>query len=145
MSTEQPNQDVQIDHVYSVLPGRVYDAWLSSSGVREWLFPPTDAFVSTTVDPKVDGKFNFTVMREGQEIEHSGTYSVLDRPRRLVFTWELPKFSKHKARVFINITAIGTGSKLTLVHEDIPEEYFDRTKKGWINILERLDDYLEKE
>lgn len=139
----KPNADVHVDHVFSESPARVFDAWTSVDGIRQWFFPPTDEHLITTADAKVGGRFNFTVSREGQVIEHSGTYSVVDRPRRLTFTWELPKFSDYKGRVIISITAIGTGSKLSLIHEDIREEYYDKTKRGWMSILERLDNYFQ--
>ncbi len=139
----KPNADVHVDHVFSESPARVFDAWLSVDSVRQWLFPPTDEHLVTKIDGRVGEKFNFTVSRERQTIEHSGTYSVVDRPRRLIFTWELPKYSEHKGRVIISLTAIGTGTKLSLIHEDIPEEYYDKTKRGWMSILERLDEYFQ--
>jgi uncharacterized protein YndB with AHSA1/START domain len=136
--SEKPNQDIQLEQIFAEKPSRVYDSWLSTESLREWFFAPEDTVLKTILDPVVGGQYQFSILREGQRIEMTGKYLELDRPRRLVFDWGL-------SRVIIAITAIGTGSKLSLIHEDIPDSFFDSTKSGWAKSLDRLDEFFQRD
>lgn len=45
---------------------------------------------SATVDPVEGGPFEIIMKVREKELPHSGVYETIDRPRRLVFTWESP-------------------------------------------------------
>ena len=73
---------------------RVFDAWLDPEKRANGLFAtPTGKMVRVEIDPRVGGTFNIT-SRESEDIEHVGTYLEIDRPRRLVFTFGVPKLSE---------------------------------------------------
>ena len=76
--------------------------------------------------------------RHLKDIEHTGEYVEIDRPRRLVFTFAVKKFSAQSTRVSIDIVPQGTGCHLTLTHEDVLPDYADRTQAGWTSILDKL-------
>lgn len=46
-----------------------------------------EAIVRLDLAPHVGGSFSFVVRRQGEEINHVGTYLEIERRRRLVFTW----------------------------------------------------------
>ena len=71
------------------------------------------------------------LLGEGQNLE-------VDRPRRLVFTFGVPKYSTETTRVCIDIVPRDTGCELTLTHEGVLPEYAERTQGGWTEILGRL-------
>jgi len=123
---------------------RVFDAWLDPQKAGKWLFAtPTGQMVRVEIDAKVGGKFNFTDRRNGEDIQHVGEYLEIDRPRRLVFTFMVPKFSQVSTRVTIDIVPAGTGCDLTLSHDGVLPEWQSRTASGWTTLLGSLAGVVE--
>jgi uncharacterized protein YndB with AHSA1/START domain len=124
---------------------RVFDAWLDPEKAGQWLFAtPTGTMVRVEIDARVGGSFVFT-RRENEDIEHVGTYLEIDRPRRLVFTFGVPKFSAQSTRVTIDLKPLPTGCELTLTHEGVLPEWAERTNEGWGKILEALAANLDQQ
>ena len=118
---------------------RVFDAWLDPVNAGKWLFAtPGGKMVRVDIDPKVGGKFNLTDRRDGEDVAHTGTYLEINRPKRLVFTFAVEKYSKEITRVSIDITPHERGCDLKLTHENVPPEWAGRTEEGWAKILDGL-------
>ena len=127
---------VRVTHRFATSPERVFDAWLDPRTAGKWLFAtPTGTITRCDIDGRVGGKFVITRV-DGEEFEHTGEYLEIDRPRRLVFTFGVPKFSSEMTRVTIEIVA---GGELTLTHEGVLPDYGERTKEGWVAILGNLE------
>ncbi|HEY2155333.1 MAG TPA: SRPBCC domain-containing protein [Isosphaeraceae bacterium] len=142
--TQEPRVTLSVSRRFDASPERVFDAWLDPETASKWLFAtPTGRMVRAEVDARVGGSFNFT-RRDGEDVEHVGEYLEIDRPRRLVFTFAVPKFSKEYTRVSIDIVPLGTGCELTLTHEDVLPEWADRVKGGWTMILDALAGSLDE-
>jgi uncharacterized protein YndB with AHSA1/START domain len=132
---------VRVVRSFSVLPERVFDAWLDTAMIGQWMFGPRlrdEEVVRLSIDARVGGRFSFVVRRQGEEIDHVGTYLEIDRPRRLVFTWGVGQGDS--SRVTVDIVAMGTGCELTLIHELHPDwaDYAGRTEAGWTKMIEAL-------
>jgi len=135
---------VCVMHRLEFPPERVFDAWLDAQQAAKWLFAtPTGTMVKAQSDPRVGGRYVFVDRRDGEDVEHMGEYLVIERPRRLVFTFSVPKFSKDPTRVSIEIVPRGNGCELTLTHEGVLPEYADRTQGGWSKILGGLETALK--
>ena len=144
MSVEQSMQ-VRVTHRFTASAERVFDAWLDAGTVGQWLFAtPTGQVVRAEIDPRVGGRYVIVDRRDGEDVEHTGEYLEIDRPRRLVFTLAVPKYSQDADRVTIDIVPLESGCELTLTHEMHPEfaEWADRTESGWTSILDKLDEVL---
>jgi uncharacterized protein YndB with AHSA1/START domain len=138
--TEPKLAVVRVSHRFAASPERVFDAWLDPKRAGRWLFAtPHGEMVRVEVDPRVGGSFRFVDRRDGEDVEHVGTYLELDRPRRLVFTFGVPKFSAETTRVTVEIAPLGAGCELTLTHEGVLPDYTSRTQAGWTAILDGLD------
>lgn len=138
MDSEQ-NATVKVIRHFSASPERVFDAWLDPDYAGKWLFAtPTGTMTRVEIDPRVGGKFTIVDRRDGEDIEHVGEYLEIDRPRRLVFTFGVPKFSSQFTRVIIDIIPSETGCELTLTHEGVLPDYAERTEMGWGMILDGL-------
>ena len=138
MSTE-PNVEVRVSHRFSQPPERVFDAWLDPENAGRWLFAtPTGQMIGVEIDPHVGGSFVFVDRREGENIEHTGQYLKIARPRRLAFTFAVPKYSKLSTTVTIDIVPTAAGCELSLTHDGVLSEYATRTQEGWGTILSGL-------
>ena len=142
MSTQR---DVVIARISRVVPypaERVFDAWLDPQLARQWLFATPDGeMVRAEIDPRVGGRFVFTDRRGGEDVEHTGEYLEIARPRRLVFTFAVSGISTSPDIVRVNIVPHPDGCELRLEHEMGAgyNEYVERTEQGWAMMLASLD------
>jgi uncharacterized protein YndB with AHSA1/START domain len=141
--TGESRVSIRVSHRYDASPERVYDAWLDPAKAGKFLFAtPTGQMVRAEIDPRVGGRFCFTDRRDGDDVDHVGEYLELDRPRRIVFSFAVPKYSAEKTTVTLDIVPRGKGSELTLTHDGVLPDYGDRTESGWSGILEGLEHLL---
>ena len=99
--------------------------------------------VRVEIDARVGGTFCFVDRRDGEDVEHTGTYLEIERPRRLVLTLAVHKASftadfTEPTRIVIEIVPLGSGCELTLTHEDVLTDYADKTESGWGVVLDKL-------
>src|SRR5574341_1607565 len=94
---------------------------------------PTGQIVRCEIDARVGGSFAIVDRRAGEDFVHAGTFEALERPRLIVFTFSVLKYSSERSTVRIEIAPPSKGWELTLTHEmkaqDAP--YRDRTEEGW--------------
>jgi uncharacterized protein YndB with AHSA1/START domain len=135
----------RVSHRFTAPAERVYDAFLDVSTARRFLYASaTGAIVRAEIDPRVGGAYVLTDRRDGAEVEHSGTYLELERPRRIVFTMFVPGYSTSPDRVTVRITPIDGGCEVTVTHEMRPEyaPYLDATIQAYAEHLKRLESVL---
>ena len=145
MSTATESKTLQVTRSFTVGPERVFDAWLNPEMARRFLFStPTGEMVRVEIDARVGGKFLIVRRTDGDDVEHVGEYLAIERPRRLVFTFGVPKFSTQFTQVTIEIAPTADGCTLTLTHEGVLPEWAERTQEGWGMILNGLDDTLQQ-
>lgn len=136
---------VRVSRSFEFSAERVFDAWLDPAKARKFLFAtPTGQMVRAEVDARVGGAFCFVDRRDGVDVEHVGKYFEIERPRRLVFSFGVPKFSPLETRVIIDIVPRGKGCELTLTHEGVPPEYEKGNVEGWTRILDQLAETLSR-
>lgn len=130
---------VRVARRFEAAPERVYDAWLDPANAGRWLFAtPEGQMMRVEIDARVGGAFLLVDRREGNDVEHTGEYLELDRPRRLAFNFRVPKFSNEATLIAIDIAPATFGSELTLTHEGVYPEFAERTEQGWKGILDGL-------
>jgi uncharacterized protein YndB with AHSA1/START domain len=118
---------------------RVYDAFLDPAWAGRFLFAtPTGQVVRCEIEPRVGGRFVIVDRRGGEDVEHTGTYLELERPRRIVFTFSVAKYAVDADRVTIDITALDHGCELRLRHDTRAADAAAtrRTEAGWAAILD---------
>jgi len=88
--TEHRAQVLRIERTFDAPVERVFDAWTSEEVLRRWLHGmPGWQTPTAEVDLRVGGAIRI-VMRDpdgSAESGATGEYTVVDPPRRLVFTW----------------------------------------------------------
>jgi uncharacterized protein YndB with AHSA1/START domain len=144
MNTLTPLQ-VRVTRHIRCAPESVFDAWIDPTSIARWFGPGLGKMVRIDVDPNVGGRFVFTQHRGVEDVEHTGEYLIVDRPRRLAFTWGAPKYSDDFAYVGIEIRPSDHGCDLKLTHELTPKwaDYADRTRAGWTLMIEQIAALLE--
>ncbi len=132
---------IQVTRRFDASPERLFDAWLDLEMVKRFMFSPeTGTLLRAEMDPRVGGRYVLTDRRADGDVQHEGEYLLIDRPRRLVFTFGIPAFSPDLDVITIEIVPEGSGALLTLTAEMKPEwaQYAERTQLGWATIVERL-------
>jgi uncharacterized protein YndB with AHSA1/START domain len=130
---------VRVTHRFDASAERVYDAFLDHERASRFLFAtPTGQIVRCDIDARVGGTFTIVDRRGGEDVVHTGKYLALERPRRIVFTFAVPKYSNESSTVTIEIAPVRSGCEVTLTHEMKAEyaPYRDRTEEGWHAILD---------
>lgn len=106
---------------------RVFDAWLDPAVVRSWSARSVPGTPSTDVrrvevDARVGGKFVFSDMREEDgklmEVVTWGYYHLIERPRKLVFSWFTSdeEEQENNSVVTLTIEPTGNGCRATMTH-----------------------------
>ena len=138
--SSSPSPALTVTRKFDFTVERVFDAWLDPKAAGKWLFAtPTGEMVRVEINARVGGCYAFVDRRNGVGVEHLGEYLEIDRPRRLVFTLAVPKYSTVYTSVSIEIVPQGTGCQLTLTHQGVLPEWRDATQTGWTGILDRLN------
>lgn len=127
---------------------KVFDAWIDPNWLNRWMFGPDvreEEIIKLENKPEEGGTFSYIVNRDGQEINHMGTYREVQRPNRLVFTWGVDVEAGDESVVTITIQQMESGCQLTLVHtmDHKWKEYKDRTQEGWNYMLDKLNEHLK--
>jgi len=121
---------------------KVFDAWLDAKTLSRFMLPmPGMPEPRTECDGKQGGRFSIFMKVGDDEIPHSGTFLEVDRPNKLVFSWESP-FSTDGSTVTLLLNSISENrTKIDLTHIKFPdEESRSNHEGGWGCILEKLDE-----
>ncbi len=103
---------------------------------------PAGAIVECQIEPRAGGRFRIVDRRSGEDVAHTGEYLEIDRPRRLVFSFGVPRYSNVLSHVTIEIAPVAGGCELTLTNAGIPQEYVEPTRQGWTALLAGLEKVL---
>ena len=139
MARLQDSVLVRATHHFDASAERVYDAFLDSSRAGKFLFAtPTGQIVRCEIDARVGGTFTIVDRRDGEDVVHTGKYLALERPRRIVFTLRVEKYSGEESTVTIDIAPLARGCELTLTHEMKSQDarVLERAQEGWAAILD---------
>jgi uncharacterized protein YndB with AHSA1/START domain len=120
-------------------PERIFDAWLDPQALAEWMRPGTIQRSEARVDPRVGGAYEVIMHGEKGPIPHRGIYRVIDRPKRLVFTWVSP-FAGADSVVTVDFRHMGTNTEVIVTHEQLPENEQGSHTRGWTTGLQHLDE-----
>ncbi len=120
-------------------PEAVFDAWLDPRRAALFMAANTTIVGQFENDPREGGAFRLVMRGDDQTFEHWGRYVVIDRPRRLIFTWISSGTDHHLSLVTVLFTPIDTGVRVDLEHDGLPDaERAGRHEGGWNSILKKL-------
>ena len=141
------NVTARVRRRFRASPERVFDAWLEPRQVRLWLGEAArreglGELATVEIEPRVGASFRFVYGHGEERLVQSGRYLELDRPRRLVFSWDMAL--PHVELVVIDITPTADGCELVLDHVMDPGWSGDASgvTAAWASVLEALGHML---
>ena len=133
---------VTVKRTFHATAERVFDAWLDPDKASRFLFthPGSQKIVRAEIDARVGGRYLFVARRNGKDSDHFGEYLEIDRPHRLVFTFQVPAALPQTTQVRIDIVPVGEDCELTLTHTGVPGNLAAAVEEGWKTFIELQDD-----
>ena len=138
--------ELRIERTFDAPAERVYDAWTNPEVMRRWYHcGPAWATPEVEVDLRVGGRFRVVMRKpDGSEVELSGEYTGIDRPRRLAMTCTFsddPSGAEQSIELSFSETAGST--TVVLVNSRVPTEARREAQQwGWDRCLDELEPVL---
>lgn len=136
---------VNLNKVINAPIAKVFDAWLDPKTLTEFMLPMTDMEKPEVQNEAQEGGGFTIIMQVGDnKIPHTGQYLEIDRPNKLVFSWESPA-STDGSTVTLTFTEISdnkTGLELSHI-KFIDEERRSNHEGGWTTILNKLSEVMK--
>jgi len=137
---------LRMERTYRAPAQAVFDAWTSEEVLRRWFHAGRDwETTQAEVDLRVGGTVR-VVMRDPEadaEYGGGGTYTEIDPPRRLAFTW---LWDDNSTRMLIEIDFEETDGLTTVrfTHRGLWDEDAVRSHEGgWTTAFDNLERALE--
>ncbi|OZB91360.1 SRPBCC domain-containing protein [Paenibacillus sp. XY044] len=133
---------------------RVFDAWVNPEMMGKWLFNPDENANTVKNNFRVGGSYSIIDPKGG---EATGEYLEIDRPFKLVFTFQIPQYSETIDRITIILDRLDDGCEMSFTQEivvpheegwtteDIENahhEFRDGSEQGWTTMFNVLVKHL---
>ena len=112
-------------------PETVFEFLVTESGMTSWMG------TRATLEPVPGGTFAVDIAG----FRARGSFIEVDPPRRVSVTWgfiESAELPPGTSTVLFELTRIPTGTRLEVVHTDLPDRELPGHAEGWANFLPRL-------
>jgi uncharacterized protein YndB with AHSA1/START domain len=135
---------LELRREFDASPAAVFDAWLTREEWAAWIGPEGMQCEVPTLEPRVGGRYEITMrLGNGQVIPVSGVFQVIERPKRLVFSWGWNGDPQRQSLVTLEFTARGARTELLLRQEGLGTvANRDDHGKGWTSTLNKLERHL---
>ncbi len=131
-----------VRRVLRVPRARVFAAWLDPALMTRWMCPGDTSHATVELDPRVGGKFRIVMHHGRGEADHWGEYLVIEPPARLSFTWISAHTERRPTVVTVELLERGADTELVLTHRRLPPDQLDSHRKGWTDIVAKLEQVL---
>jgi uncharacterized protein YndB with AHSA1/START domain len=123
----------------------VFDAWTDPAGMRIWMCPGPIVSADVAMDLRVGGTFRILMRHGNATYEHQGTFTAIDRPNLLAFTWIANATDTRETLVTVEFVACSEEeTELVLTHERWPRpEGRDQYRGGWTDITAKLALFIQ--
>ncbi len=129
---------VVVRRTIAASPEDLFDAWLDAEALGTWMRPTGIRHTSAKTEPRVGGSYEIIMQGDEKTYPHHGVYQVIDRPRRLVFTWLSHGTEGVTTLVTVDFLPLGERTEVVVTHEQLPDGARESHTKGWTSGIERL-------
>ena len=132
-------------------PEKEFVAFANPELIARWLTPsPEIRLTVLAFDFRGAGSYRFAYHVPGATtVILGGSYSVIKRPSRIVFSWVIEPPDEHAgivSQVSVTITPDGSGSELVIRHERLGcADAIERHAAGWHGAVDQLTELLAQE
>ncbi len=131
--------DITVTRRISAPAEKVFDLWMNPGSPGG----PWFGAERVILNPVVDGLFYLAVKYEGRIWPHYGRFLLIDRPRRVAYTWMSEATKGAESMVNITLEPHGNETEVVLRHSGVPDDELGRQHKdGWTWILSALSEAL---
>lgn len=116
----------------------LFDAWLDPQALASWMRPTGIRRTTAKADARVGGRYEIVMDGDETTYPHHGVYQLIDRPRRLVFTWISNATEGRETLVTVDFLPRGDLTEVVVTHERLPRGAGDSHTEGWTSALARL-------
>lgn len=123
-------------------PAKVWRAITEPEALKQWMAPGDDFKIPLAeAELRIGGRYRIVMNApDGQVHDVSGVYREIVPNKKLVYTWAWKTTPERESVVTIELRAVGSGTELTLRHEQFADaEARDRHEQGWNGCLARLE------
>ena len=142
MNAALASTSVVVRRTIAASPEELFDAWLDPEAVGAWMRPNSISSTQAKVDARVGGRYEILMHSDTADYPHSGVYQVIDRPRRLVFTWVSRGTEGLETLVTVDFLPVDQRTEVVVTHERLPATALESHAKGWISGIEHLDHFI---
>jgi len=124
-------------------PERLFDAWTRPEELRHWWGPKSVTCIGAEIDLKVGGRYRIAnQFPDGKVLWIGGEFELIERPSRLIFSWQLELPAAATERVSVTFAARVDSTEVTVTHERIANEATRNLhEQGWLACLDGLAQY----
>jgi uncharacterized protein YndB with AHSA1/START domain len=144
--TDTSEGTVRIERTFDAPAEDVFDAWTSPEVMRRWYHAGPDwETPEVEVDLRVGGRVSVVMRKtDGTEVELSGEYIEIDRPRRLAMTCTFSDDPSNTEQLIeLSFSEADGSTTVVLVNSRIPnDERREAQDYGWGLCLDNLEQVL---
>jgi uncharacterized protein YndB with AHSA1/START domain len=137
---------LRIERTFHAPAEAVFDAWTSEEVIRRWWQAEHGWETSAAeVDLRVGGAVRVVMRDPGKDVEYGGggTYTEIERPTRLAFTWIWDRDTR-RTLIELDFAESGGVTTVSFTHSGLWDEAAVRSHEdGWGTILDNLGHTLE--
>lgn len=133
--TKLKTMEIKLDRTVPAPAAEVFDAWLDPN-------TPVNPFSGTKkliFDLKENALFYFVHHHAGEDIQHYGMFTSIQRPKRVQYTWMSPYTHGLESVVTVTFAEKGGETLVSLSHANLPDDDFGRAHDGgWAGYLKKI-------
>ena len=134
-----------VERLLPATPDEVYDEWTDPGALRDWMCPRPARCLNVEAEPRPGGRIRIDIEDRGQQFYVHGTYTDLDRPTRVGFTWSCSTWPDPSLVSQVVVTLQPHGPDQTLMrisHSALTPDLLSQHLHGWRLIAVQLESAL---
>lgn len=137
---------VRVSRTIRARAGKLFQAWTDPDELKRWWRQeaPGWTFAGASIDLRVGGSFRLAMTAPDGKVHAAvGIYHQIDRPVRLVFSWDWEELTSRVGDTLVSVEFKEVGSnetKVIVTHERFADPArMSRHEQGWTELLRLLE------